>query len=355
MDESEGLPATLLSIINDFFEVGDFEIKNVSGQRDIHVQSNTLSLYLSILPGQYIYIHNIEKCSQLTGTEKLKRVIDFGKHIKVKYIRLYDGSCVASNTCLFIALASFEILTTGNSWYNKFGFRSPTSDLEESYNKFIGRIPFEKLINFDRFLTYIIHKNNIHERNRHEHNRHEHNRREHNRREHNRREYEKYKILLPEQIKKYKNNRLFLKGLSNGIQTGFIQHFSEYARQYFSRHFSQHFSQHLSEDFSEDFKEDFSEDLPIKSTRNLLLEFKSKYLNKNPTPQLSKEQCNIIEDLTLYLDGIICYDHNLQLELPSRFGGKSKTKNRMSRRPRKYSLQPMHSMKHKKGTRKSRK
>jgi hypothetical protein len=300
MDEG----AALLGNINDFFEVGDFEIKNVSGQRDIHVQSNTLSLYLSILPGQYIYIHNIEKCSQLTGTEKLKKVIDFGKHIKVKYIRLYDGSCVASNTCLFIALASFEILTTGNSWYNKFGFRSPTSDLEKSYNTFIGEIPFITLIDFDIFLqnihTYIFLSKKF------------------------KKYYYKEKNIFINQLK-YIKNSVFLKSLSNSIKKGFEEHFN---------------GDILNKS---------------KSTKQVLSELKRVYLNKDSSINLNVAQCDIIEDLTLYLDGIICYDHNLQLELPSTFGGKSKTKNRMSRRPRKYSLQPMHSMKHKKGTRKSRK
>jgi hypothetical protein len=77
----------------------------------------------------------------------LQKIIDFGRHIHVKYIELSDESMVDSNTCKSsVALAAFEILTSGSSWYNKHGFKSEYHDNETIQNEKISNTLFDKII-----------------------------------------------------------------------------------------------------------------------------------------------------------------------------------------------------------------
>jgi hypothetical protein len=77
----------------------------------------------------------------------LQKIIAFGRHLHVKYIELADESMVDSNTCKSsVALAPFDILTTGSSWYNKQGFKSEDHDNDTTQNTIISNNLFDDTI-----------------------------------------------------------------------------------------------------------------------------------------------------------------------------------------------------------------
>jgi len=150
MDENE-----LLDNINSFFKDMNLSFtirKQVdrihNNDNNYFLMSNVCKIYLSICPTKYIYINNIEKCLDYTGTEILQKIIDLGRHLHVEYIELSDYSMVDSNTCKksSVSLAAFEILTSGSSWYNKQGFKSEYYEIEKEKNTIISNTLFDRII-----------------------------------------------------------------------------------------------------------------------------------------------------------------------------------------------------------------
>jgi hypothetical protein len=205
---------------------------------------NVCNIFLTIYPKKYIYINNIEKCLDYTGTEILQKIIKLGSYLQVEYIELSDYSMVDSNTCnSSVAFAAFEILTSGSSWYNKHGFKSTDHDNDTIQNAIMSNKLFD--------------------------------------------------IIIPEQIKI-------------------------------------------------NFKHLFPDIITINKTiKDVLLELKHRYLKRGYTETLNEEQCNAINDLTMYLnDNVIFYNNRLKLFL----GGKkqkqkqkqkTKTKNKNKKQKQK--------------------
>lgn len=106
---------------------------------------------LSIVPNDHIYISSISKCDGMySGTKLLQHIIEFGKYIQVRYIELVDGSMISSNTCSSgLPFTAVDILTTGTSWYNKFGFVNNTTYTDNIYNAQIANSVFNDVINED--------------------------------------------------------------------------------------------------------------------------------------------------------------------------------------------------------------
>jgi len=89
----------------------------------------------------HIVIQNLNKCDNNSGTnlllkidELVKKISEVKKIPEIKYIELFDGSTISLNN-IEIDLAFFKILTTGQSWYNCFGYVSNSYQNEVNENK----------------------------------------------------------------------------------------------------------------------------------------------------------------------------------------------------------------------------
>ena len=103
--------------------------------------------------GTVLYISKIFKCSDskpLTR-EVIKLIEQLSESIKeppwsrVKYIKLEDGSSIHVCT-VDIDLRYLKILTTGESWYNSFGYKSVNHDANVAHNAVIINKPMDWLL-----------------------------------------------------------------------------------------------------------------------------------------------------------------------------------------------------------------
>ena len=100
-----------------------YEIKSVINE------NNKSKINFTYKEAEYLYVYNIEKYENYSGTTIMKKVIELGKKLNVKYIELCDYAMfnLGDYKELSICLAPFHIITTGSSWYNKLGFKSETT------------------------------------------------------------------------------------------------------------------------------------------------------------------------------------------------------------------------------------
>lgn len=84
----------------------------------------------------YIELFKLDRC-HFQGSYNLNNLIEYAKHlknilkIKLNYIYLEDASKILNTN---IRLWLLSILTTGESWYNQFGFRTENYDIEKRHN-----------------------------------------------------------------------------------------------------------------------------------------------------------------------------------------------------------------------------
>jgi len=109
--------------------------------------------------GTVLYISKVFKCGDgmpLTR-DVIKLIEDMAKSIpvppwsRVKYIKLEDGSsinvCPGQNSSgMNIDLRYLKILTTGESWYNSFGYKSLNHDANVAHNAVIINKPMHLLL-----------------------------------------------------------------------------------------------------------------------------------------------------------------------------------------------------------------
>jgi hypothetical protein len=113
----------------------------------------------------FIEIENLSRCitnSRIqSGTKILNNIINIGKELKIKFITLTDASFIYENTNCEIDLAYYMILLYGESWYNRFGFKSQYYKKENAHNNSMINKTFQeyidKCIYNNRFYYY---KNN---------------------------------------------------------------------------------------------------------------------------------------------------------------------------------------------------
>ena len=102
-----------------------------------------------------IYIDLIGKCGSISGTEIIKVIEDFAQKCKYRKLALEDDSRLGTKVqkpeggfCEFF-LAGLSILTTGETWYNRLGYKSDYYDKEVKHNKRIIAKPFMSFMNKD--------------------------------------------------------------------------------------------------------------------------------------------------------------------------------------------------------------
>jgi hypothetical protein len=135
------------------FENGSYKIKN---GRDLCLAFEIIEDEDEDDDGTVLYISKIVKCgdsSSMPLTRKVIKLIEtMVKTIPdppwslVKYIKLEDGSSI--NVCAGqnIDLRYLKILTTGESWYNSFGYKSLDHDANVAHNAVIINKPMHLLL-----------------------------------------------------------------------------------------------------------------------------------------------------------------------------------------------------------------
>jgi uncharacterized protein YlaI len=96
-----------------------------------------------------IYIDLIGKCGTNTGTEIVKVIEDFAQKCRYRKLGLEDDSRIGTRGFCEFFLAGLSILTTGESWYNRLGYKSEYYDKEVEHNKRIIEKPFMSFMTKD--------------------------------------------------------------------------------------------------------------------------------------------------------------------------------------------------------------
>ncbi len=146
-----------LQVLNDMFRQFDlqFEIVSQSDNKIIFKSDNGDRCIITIelrkrQHSRHIYVNSLEKCAPYSGTEILEQIVQFGKEMNVDYITLSDKSSIGP-----FNLYVLEILTTGQSWYNRLGFYSSVHAQEVEFNTFVSQLPFETLMIYRKYLSHI--------------------------------------------------------------------------------------------------------------------------------------------------------------------------------------------------------
>ena len=76
-------------------------------------------------------LHYLRRCSEISGTEILQRIITIGRALSLHTIELHDASVIRCDFPLY----TLSILQHGETWYHRMGFRSPTSEEDGKTNE----------------------------------------------------------------------------------------------------------------------------------------------------------------------------------------------------------------------------
>ena len=137
-----GLKFTSNIVFDSIHNTSAVEIKSIINE------NNKSKINFTYKEAEYLYVYNIEKYENYSGTTIMKKVIELGKKLNVKYIELCDYAMfnLGDYKDLSISLAPFHIITTGSSWYNKLGFKSNTTNNEILENEKIVNLHLCELI-----------------------------------------------------------------------------------------------------------------------------------------------------------------------------------------------------------------
>ena len=100
-----------------------------------------------------IFIDGLDRCSLNTGTELLNKIEEFAKKANIQRIQLFDASSIELCHSIRISLYYLNILCTGQSWYNKHGYKSEYHHDEIAHNReFINSPMIEYIKNDEDYL-----------------------------------------------------------------------------------------------------------------------------------------------------------------------------------------------------------
>jgi uncharacterized membrane protein (UPF0127 family) len=139
----------------------DYKITIDATKKGFHVTDKKdktciiFNVFTSNKDKEYIYLNLLYKCGNLSGEEVITKMIQIARHelFRAKEIHLLDASTIflteQNLNCKF-SLRILKILSTGQSWYNQYGFFSDplTEDYEEyKQNKKLRNMTLEELLN----------------------------------------------------------------------------------------------------------------------------------------------------------------------------------------------------------------
>jgi hypothetical protein len=110
----------------------------------------------------YIELSKLNRC-HFQGSTNLNALINYSKHLKkflipdLIYICLNDGSYIPS---INISLMVLSILTTGQSWYNQFGFKSEDHKFDIDHNSRIIQMNIREFIDLISENIHMLKQNN---------------------------------------------------------------------------------------------------------------------------------------------------------------------------------------------------
>jgi hypothetical protein len=119
--------------------------------KNYHIEDNEgkncITFYY--LNAESIYIKDLDKCSlNTTGPKLLTKIEEFARLANIKHISLQDESSVQSCR-IDICLYYLYILCTGQSWYNKHGYKSNNHEVELKHNREFINSPMIEYIKKD--------------------------------------------------------------------------------------------------------------------------------------------------------------------------------------------------------------
>lgn len=93
------------------------------------------------ITNELMHISKISKCDQMAGNQTIERIIQLGHLLKnytgIQQINLTDTSQIYLDISCSINMSTYFILSTGESWYNRAGFKSKNFEKEFNYNRII--------------------------------------------------------------------------------------------------------------------------------------------------------------------------------------------------------------------------
>jgi hypothetical protein len=114
-----------------------------------HKTNESACATFELKPNHEIYIGSINRCGEISGTKILNIIESFAKKFGYKKLELEDDSRLLGTPrsrkkggrCE-ISLALLSVLATGETWYNKVGFKSVYYQEEKKHNRKIIQQPF---------------------------------------------------------------------------------------------------------------------------------------------------------------------------------------------------------------------
>jgi len=140
--------------IFDFFPRKEYKIEiEDSPYIQFYITSKTEWCSTFFINDKVLYLGQLNKCNDKSGSINLNKIKKYGKYLKkiniIDKIELFDSSTIYDKK---ISLALLSILSTGMSWYNRFGFTSLIFEQEiENNSKFL-------IMTFENFLNECIPK-----------------------------------------------------------------------------------------------------------------------------------------------------------------------------------------------------
>jgi hypothetical protein len=144
--------------VEHFNKIQDKFIFKLNGKKIIIITNDIQSNYCAIINIEsptHIYLDMLYKCGESSGTQVIKLIEKFAKKYGYKKIELEDDSRIYSEKTKFrpkkggycmIWLPILQILSSGTTWYNKLGYKSPYYNKEVKHNEAIIKIPFIKFM-----------------------------------------------------------------------------------------------------------------------------------------------------------------------------------------------------------------
>jgi hypothetical protein len=130
-------------------EIYDITYDTVNKEYKIFTKgNNNLCVAFTIENENILYIEKLSKCVK-SGTDTLDKMDSLAKKLGMGELHLVDGSGI--NDCgVNVSLSKLLILATGESWYNKMGYKSENDDIEKEVNEEIRKR------NVNQFITECI-------------------------------------------------------------------------------------------------------------------------------------------------------------------------------------------------------
>jgi hypothetical protein len=143
---------TLVFLLQSYFPVTYYNITYKYPFYEIKDLRGDLCLTFGIDDTAEMYVESIDKCSGTAGNDIVQRIVWFAKSYGCRKINLVDAARLIvgisrKNTYCKFKIYLLSILTTGQSWYNKFGFVSDNYENEVANNRNLMNITVGDFIN----------------------------------------------------------------------------------------------------------------------------------------------------------------------------------------------------------------